>query len=171
MNFEYKHLVPENFSNNSKVWIYQSNRKFGIAEALEIETLLHDFVEGWMSHGQPIKGFANLFFGQFIVLMADVDAVHVGGCSTDESQRFIKKIEATFNVQLFDRTSLAFIIKEKIELLPLAQLNYAFENNFINAETFYFNNSIATKKDFLEKWIVPVNESWLKNKIPNTILA
>ena len=35
--------LPEDFNDSSRVWIYQSSRKFFISEALEMETMLHDF--------------------------------------------------------------------------------------------------------------------------------
>ena len=71
MNFEYKHLLDKNFSPDSRVWIYQSSRLFTLNEALAIEELLNDFIAEWLSHGVRVKGDAYLFFGQFIVLMAD----------------------------------------------------------------------------------------------------
>jgi hypothetical protein len=44
-------------------------------------------------------------------------------------------------------------------------LNYAVENNFINGDTLYFNNTVLTKKELLEKWIIPIKDSWLNKKI------
>src|ERR1700733_4554281 len=137
--FEYKHLLPKDFSPDSKVWIYQSNRLFSINEALHIEDLLKNFYTSLKSHGDPVKGHGDLLFGQFIILMADESATGLSGCSTDGSVRLIKEIEKTFNVNLFDRLLLAFVVKEKVELIPMAQLNYAVENGFINADTIYFN--------------------------------
>ncbi|MDP3393643.1 hypothetical protein [Sediminibacterium sp.] len=162
---DYQLHCPANFSNQSKVWIYQSNRLFSISEAFEIEAILSEFVSNWQSHGAPVKGFANLFFGQFIVLMADETNTTVGGCSTDSSVHVIKKIEQLFKVDLFNRQNLAFYIKEKVQLLPLAQINYAWENNFINGETIYFNNTVTTKERFLNDWLIPLKSSWLKSKI------
>ncbi len=103
--------------------------------------------------------------------MADETTAGVSGCSTDSSVHLIKEIEQKFNVQLFERQTLAFVMKEKIELLPLSQLNYAIENNFINADTLYFNNIVQTKKELLENWILPVKESWLgkRNIFPATV--
>ena len=165
MDISFEHILPTNFDDHSKVWIYQSSRRFAMSEALEMEEMMQEFVEGWNSHGTPVKGYANLLFGQFVILMADETATGVSGCSTDSSVHLIKKIEQTFKVNMFDRLSLAFIIKDKIELLPLTQLNYALENNFITRETLYFNNLVSTKKDLLQKWIVPAKESWLANKL------
>lgn len=165
MNLDYKHLIPENFHPSSRVWIYQSSRLFSIGEALEIEEMMNDFTENWNSHGAKVKGYANLFFGQFIILMADETAAGVSGCSTDSSVRLIKKIEETFKVDMFNRQNLAFFVKDKIQLLPLSQLKYAFENGFINPETIYFNNLVLTKEDLLSNWLIPVKNSWLSKKL------
>ena len=165
MNTDYKHLLDKNFHPDSRVWIYQCNRLFALSEALEIEELLKDFTGQWKSHGTPVKGEAHLFFGQFIVLIADETATGVSGCSTDSSVRLIKDIEQRFTVNMFDRTTLAFIVKDKVQLLPLSQLQYAVENGFINADTLYFNNLVQTKEELEGKWIVAIRDTWLATKI------
>ena len=166
MNLEYRNLLNENFSPESRVWIYQSSRLFTINEALTIEDLLNDFTAKWLSHGVPVKGAGYLFFGQFIILMADEKATGVSGCSTDSSVRLIKDIEECFAVNMFDRTTLAFVVKDKVQLLPLSQLQYAFDNGFINSDTLYFNNLVQTKEELEKNWIVSITNSWLANKIP-----
>ncbi len=165
MDFSYQQLLPQNFSNAAKVWIYQCNRIFNLREALQIEELLETFIATWKSHGTPVQGFGNLFFGQFIVLIADETNTNVSGCSTDSSVHFIKEVESIFKVNLMDRLNLAFIIKNKIEPLPMAQLQYAFVNKFITEKTIYFNNTIFTLSDLKTKWQLPIAESWLQNKL------
>lgn len=165
MNLEYKHLLPADFAPESRVWIYQSSRLFTMGEALQIEDLLNHFVANWKSHGTPVQGFGTMFFGQFIVLMADENATGVSGCSTDSSVRLIKEIEQLYKVSLFDRQSLAFIIKNKVELLPLNQLQYAFDNSFINTDTIYYNNTVLTKAELENNWMIPLKESWLAKKL------
>jgi hypothetical protein len=165
MNWEYKHLLNNNFHPDSRVWVYQGSRIFSLDEALEIEELLKEFTRQWKSHGTPVKGEAHLFFGQFIVLIADETATGISGCSTDSSVRLIKDIEQRFKVNMFDRTTLAFVVKEKVELLPLSHLQHAFDNGFINNDTLYFNNLVQTKEELESKWIIPAKDSWLTKKI------
>ena len=165
MNVAYKHLLPAHFAPDSRVWIYQSSRFFSMGEALQIEDLLNHFTASWKSHGTPVKGFATLFFGQFIILMADENATGVSGCSTDSSVRLIKEIEQIYKVAMFDRQNLAFVVKDKIQLLPLNQLQYAVDNNFIQANTLYFNNLVQTKQELEQSWLIPVCESWLAKRI------
>lgn len=165
MKLDLTEFLPADFNDESRVWIYQSSRLFLLSEVFKIEKLLEDFVEKWQSHGTPVKGYANLFYGQFIVIMADESAAGVSGCSTDSSVRVIKTIEQQFNVQMFDRQHLAFLIKDKVQLLPLSQLQYAADNNFITAETPYFNNTVLTKKELVDNWIMPIEKSWLVKRI------
>ena len=72
---------------------------------------------------------------------------------------------------MFNRQQLAFLVKDKIQLLPLSQLDYAVENNFIDANTLYFNNTVLTKKEWMEHWIIPVKDSWLAKRIPQRLNA
>jgi len=169
MNLDFKEHIPTDFNDNSRVWIYQSSRLFFVSEALEMEDMLNDFAAKWKSHGATVKGFANLFFGQFIVLMADETATGVSGCSTDSSVHLIKSIEEKFKVQLFDRQNLAFVVKDKIQLLPLNQLEYAVENGFINGDTLYFNKTLFYKKKMPDKCEIPVKEIWLSKRLTKTL--
>ncbi len=165
MNFDYKELIPADFHPTSKVWVYQASRLFFMSEALEIEYMMTEFVSSWQSHGAVVKGYANLLFGQFIVLMADETQSGVSGCSTDSSVRLIKQIEQKFNVEMFNRQPLAFAVKDKVQLIPLSQLNYALENNFITPDTIYFNNVVLNKEELLNNWMIPVKESWLVKRL------
>ena len=165
MNLSYQHLIPETFSDASRVWIYQSNRVFTLSEALTIEKILEDYTADWKTHGTPVKGFGTLFFGQFIILMADEEVTGVSGCSTDSSVRLIKAIEEEFKVSMFDRMNLAFYINEKVQLLPFSQLNYAIDKSFIDKETLFFDNTVLNKAEFMNRWITPLSISWLGKRI------
>jgi hypothetical protein len=165
MNINYRDLLPEGFEGSSRVWIYQSSRIFTMSEALEIEEILESFISKWQAHGQSVKGFGTLFFGQFIVLIADETITEVSGCSTDSSVKVIKQIESNFNVSMFDRQLLAFLIKDRVQLIPMSQVNYAVDNGILQASSLFFNNAITNLSDFSTKWISPIKETWLASRL------
>src|SRR4029077_8084236 len=127
--------------------------------------ILNALVANWNAHGATVKGYANLFFGQFIILMADETATGVSGCSIDSSVRIIQQIEKQFGVEMFNWQNLAFVIKDKVQIIPRQQFSYALENNFVTPETLFFNNVVASKIELEVNWIIPINKSWLKAKI------
>lgn len=165
MNLNHTSLLPADFHPQSKLWIYQSDRSFSDDEATMIKGMLEHFVSTWKSHGAPVKGYASLFYNQFIVLLADESATTVGGCSTDSSVHLIQAIQEKSGVDLFNRQNLAFLINDQVILIPLQDLEKAVEDRIIDKDTLYFNNPILTKEELVNRWIIPVGQSWLANRI------
>jgi hypothetical protein len=162
--------LPAGFAPTSRVWIYQADRPFTPAETTETRRLLTAFVNTWNSHGHPVKGFADLFYSQFIILMADETASGVSGCSTDSSVHLIKQIEQQTGTGLFDRLNLAFYPDGQVLLIPMAELPTALGSGRLNAETLYFNNTAKTKAELEEKWLIPLKDSWLATRYLQPVL-
>ena len=52
----------KNLPQNSRVWIYQSDRKFTAKEIEFISVRAEDFINQWTRHGDDLKGsFIDLF--------------------------------------------------------------------------------------------------------------
>lgn len=158
-------IIPPNFADNSRVWIYQSSRPFTDTERIEIDEQLYHFYAQWQAHGAAVKGWAKLIFDLFIVIIADENDVKVSGCSTDSSVRVIKSMERQYAVNMFDRMSITFLINDKPEMLPFHQVQYALDKGFINGDTLLFNNLVSTKKELLQHWLQPLRLSWLKDRV------
>jgi hypothetical protein len=158
--------LPHHFNPQSKVWVFQSNRAFTNAEKNEIHHTLQQFTASWKSHGATVTGYAAIFLNQFIVLLADETSTGVSGCSTDSAIKLMQQIGEQYQVQLFDRLMLAFMVDENVKLIHLHQLQTAFDNYTINKHTLYFNNTVLTKNEFDTKWLIPIGDSWLQNKLP-----
>lgn len=158
-------LLPTDFAAGSRVWIYQSSRAFIEKEEQEINEQLYQFYAQWKAHEEPVKGWAKLLYRQFVVIMADETEVKVSGCSTDGSVRVIKSLERQYDVNFFDRMMITFLRNEKAEMLPFNQIQYAIDKGFINGDTPVFNNVATTKAELLERWLVPLKDSWLSSRV------
>jgi len=145
--------------NDSKVWIYQSDREFSQSESEEIREKVFSFVHQWSSHGHGVKAYGNLFHNRFIVLFAD-KAFEVSGCSIDSSVHFIKKIEQDYNVNMFDRMLFSFMVDEEVVSIKAPELTNAIKNGEIDMDTLAFDNLVDTKEKFLKNWLVPLKDSW-----------
>ncbi len=160
-------ILPPDFSPSSRVWIYQSSRPFSAQEETEINEQLHNFYIQWQSHGHAVKGWAKLVFQQFVVVMADENYSGVSGCSTDGMVRVIKSFERQYQVDLFDRLTITFLVEGKPQPLPMQQVKYALEKGYIETDTLLFNNTVDCKEKLETAWLVPLNKSWLWNRIVN----
>ena len=54
-------------------------------------------------------------------------------------------------------------------LIKLDKLPNLINNGTINMQTIYCNNTVLTKNEFDKYWLIPIAESWLKNKLLKTI--
>lgn len=165
MTKEFIEQLPTDFAPTSRVWLFQSNRPFSEKEELEINEQLYNFYVQWQSHGNDIKGWAKLMYRQFVVVMADETASGVSGCSTDSMTRIIKSLERQYSVNFFDRMTITFLVDGKAEGLPMNQVSYALQNGYIETDTPLFNNLVDTKEKLENEWLIPLNESWLWQRI------
>jgi hypothetical protein len=158
-----KTTITNSLPGSSRVWIYQSSRKFTAGEAATLRQKVKDFVSQWTSHKVGVVADGDLLHELFIVLMADESKVGVSGCSIDSAVHFIKALGHEYRTNLFDRWNLAYqkgnevigCSKEDFEKLVLS--------GEIADDTHVFNNLVTTKSDFETKWKIPYAQSWLKN--------
>ena len=162
---EVQQLLPPDFHDQSRVWIFQSNRPFVEKEQKEIDEQLHQFYAQWQAHGEPVKGWAKLLFNQFVIVMADETGTHVCGCSTDGMVRIIKSLERQYSVNFFDRMTITFLVDGKTQMLPFNQIQYAIDKGYLTQDTLTFNNIATTKQELLETWLVPMKSSWLAGRV------
>ncbi len=150
-------------SATSKVWVYQSSRKFTDAETLLINEKIKGFVNQWTAHKLEVTGDGALLYNRFVVLMADETEVGVSGCSVDSSVNFVRSLGSEFGVNFFDRWLIAYKKGEEVLSCPRAEFEQLVLSGEVHDETTVFNNLVQTKADFEAKWQIPYKQSWLKN--------
>src|ERR1700759_2190076 len=96
------------FSENSRVWIYQSDKELTDSEVALLQSQLDNFTTGWTAHNNQLKAKAEIRYNRFIILVVDESQAGASGCSIDKSVRFMKDIEQEFGINLFDRFNLAY---------------------------------------------------------------
>ena len=152
----------KNLPNNSRVWIYQSNREFTQNEVDFISEKATAFINNWTRHGDDLKGSFTIKYHQFLVLAVDENFNNVSGCSIDASVRFVQQLEHALQLDLMDKMNITFKDGDQINLIKLPQFQEFVKSKKINEETIVFNNLIATKEDFENNWEVPAKQSWHK---------
>ena len=155
MLFEFKDLA-----DNSKVWVYQSNREFTTNEVDEISILIEKFVGNWKRHGDDLKASYQIKYNQFIILAVDESYNNISGCSIDASANLFKQIEDKYNVELFNKLNTAFKDGDNINIVSLSEFQKYVSEQKINTKTIVFNNMVKTKKELETKWEVAADESW-----------
>ena len=95
-------------SENSRIWIYQSNRSLTHQEKESISKLIKDFLNNWKSHGVSLNSGFEIKYNRFIVIAQDQNVQSVSGCSIDSMVNFIQKLEKQYNISLIDKLNVSY---------------------------------------------------------------
>lgn len=142
---------------NTKVWVFQSNRSFTKKEIPKINELLEQFIAGWQRHGSDLRASFKIVYNHFIVLAV---ADEVSGCSIDVSVHAMLKIEQQFALNLTDKLQVAFRDGENINTVSLADFKKYVGLGKINSDTIVFNNMVDSVVALQNNWEVPASASW-----------
>ena len=152
----------KNLPNNSRIWIYQSDREFTEKEIEFISDKAEDFINQWTRHGDDLKGSFTIKYSQFLVLAVDESFNNVSGCSIDSSVRFVQQLQTELQLDLMDKMNISFKDKDTINVVKLPDFQRFAKAQKITSTTIVFNNMIDTKEDFENNWEVAASKSWHK---------
>ena len=142
-------------SDQSRVWIYQSDKLISSSQRTYIEQQLMDLCNNWNAHGQPIKASFQID-DWFICLFADESHQQASGCSIDSSVKIITDIAQKYQIDFFNRLNIVFKNENQTKIIALTDFK-----KIISPKIKIYNNLVTTKKEMEEKWLIPVEESWL----------
>ena len=147
---------------HSRVWVYASDKplSFSVCEQIKLEA--KQFAAEWISHQNPVKAEADLLYNTFVVFMVDETMNEVGGCSIDKSFQFVKQLEQKFGLNFFDRLKVQLLMSDgMVASYNKAELQGLYNDGKINDDTKSFNNTISSKIEFDNKWLVPLKNLWI----------
>lgn len=150
----------QDLPKESKIWIYQSNRKFSDEEIIDIESGLKNFVEGWTAHGTSLEASYLIKYNRFIILSVNQNNQVATGCSIDKSVQFIQELEQKYNVDLLDKMNVTFKNGEFIAHKTLIEFKKMAKEKAVSGTTIVFNNLVNNIEEFEDAWEVPAIESW-----------
>ena len=150
----------KNLPDNSRVWVYQSNRKLSDEEVTIINNKTKEFLTQWTAHGANLEAGFEVKYNRFIVLGLNQENASASGCSIDASVHFIQQLEKEFEVDLLDKMNVTFYSGDFIAHKTLIDFRKMAKAKSVSPNTVVFNNLVNTKEEYLESWEVPAKESW-----------
>jgi len=150
----------EKMPDESRVWIYQSSRKFSEIEKNQIIIKLNHFLNDWTAHGSKLSSSFQIKYNRFIIIALDEKNNKASGCSIDTSVRFIQELEKEFEIDLMDKMNVVFKQGDDISYKSIFDFKKLIKNKSVSINTIVFNNLVVNKADLKSNWEIPASESW-----------
>jgi hypothetical protein len=148
------------FSEQSRVWIYQSDKELSDEQADQLLQQCNDFASEWTAHNHQLKAKAEIRYNRFLILIVDESQAGASGCSIDKSVNFMKRLEQQFGISLFDRFNFAYRDGENVLSIPRHGFEEMLKKGKIDKQTIVFNNLVQNLSELENKWEVPFKDSW-----------
>ncbi len=150
----------KNLPDDSRIWVYQANRKMSDPEVAEIIEKSEEFLTKWTAHGAALEAAVEVRYNRFIIIGLNQANASASGCSIDASVHFIQSLQEKFDIDLLDKMNVTFYSGEYIAYKPLEDFKKMAKDKSVSKNTVVFNNLVNTKAEYLENWEVPAKESW-----------
>ena len=151
--------------DDSRIWIYQSNRDFNESEIGVINDKTISFLDNWQAHGKDLECSYSIIDKRFIIIAVDESVNPIGGCSIDFSLQLIKDISNTIGIDLLNRLIVNCKLDNRIESLSLSDLKNKIKDGVFSPETIIFNTAINSKSELLNNFEIDIRSSWLSKFI------
>jgi hypothetical protein len=148
------------FSEDSRVWVYQSDRELSANETQQIQIDLDRFVGMWTAHNQQLRARGEIRYNRFLILVVDEREAGASGCSIDKSVHFMQQLEQQYGINLFDRFNFAYREGEQIRSATKAEFQMLITSGKINLDTVVYNNLVQNLKELDTKWEITFKDSW-----------
>ncbi|MBT4915882.1 MAG: ABC transporter ATPase [Formosa sp.] len=150
----------DSLAENSRVWIYQSNRSFTKDELVDISDKLIVFLNNWVAHGLNLEAGFEIKYKRFIIIALDQDKQSVTGCSIDASVKFIQELEILYSVNLLDKMNVSYKQGDYVAYKTLTDFKKMAKDKAVSKKTIVFNNLVNSVGEYKQFWEVPASESW-----------
>lgn len=151
--------------DDSRIWIYQSNRDFNESEIVVINDKTISFLDNWQAHGKDLECSYSIIDKRFIIIAVNESVNPIGGCSIDFSLQLIKDISNTIGIDLLNRLVVNLKIDNRLESLSLSDLKNKIKDGDFSSETIMFNTAINSKSELLNNFEIDIKSSWLSKFI------
>lgn len=155
----------DDFSPESRVWVYITDRPLEDAEVQVAQDALNTFVRQWTAHNQALKATAEVFGNQFVILMVDESQAGASGCSIDKSIHFLEALGHQLRVDFFERMRFAWVDGNSLQFGDREAIRVRAQTGQSDGNTLMVNTLVQTKKDLQEKWLTPFAQSWHRRLI------
>ncbi|WP_299118412.1 ABC transporter ATPase [uncultured Tenacibaculum sp.] len=145
-------------SEEAKVWIYPSSRKFYPQEIEGLKEKLKTFSEEWKSE-EDFKVSFELRYNRFIIFSVE-DNIQLSNAEIDKQVAFVLQLQQEYDIELLDKMNVCFKQGEYTQYKELKDFKKLIKNKSVTGKTIVFDNLVQTKHELNNYWEVPITESW-----------
>jgi len=152
-------LVDKNLlSDNSKIYIFPSNRKLYPKEIPLIKVKMETFLK----EISKIDLAFEIQYDRFLILLVSHETP-LNMEQNDALVNLIQQFEKEYKITLLDKVNVCFKQGEFVQLKEMNAFKKLIKSKGVSKKTIIFNNLITTKSEYDCCWETPAEDSWISH--------
>lgn len=143
----------EKFPDDSRIWLYQTDRKLSDAEIKLVREHLFAFMREWAAHGNKLWAAADVVNPFFVAISVNDSLTPPSGCSIDASVKELKALGAELKVDFFTRMKVTYLDNGHLDQIDFGDLST------LSEDTMIYDPLISKLGELREKFPAPLTES------------
>ncbi len=148
-------------SEEAKLWVFPSSRKFYPQEIAGLKNAIEKFFTNWRNDQKILKASYELRYNRFILIVVDNTEITLSLEAHDALISFIQQLETAYEVLLLDKINVSYKQGEFVQYKDLKEFKKMMKTRGVSSKTIVFDNMIGLKKDLEYDWEINIMESWL----------
>tara|TARA_Y100001978_G_C23694457_1_gene436693 strand:- start:1233 stop:1682 length:450 start_codon:yes stop_codon:yes gene_type:complete len=145
-------MIFNQFSPESRVWLFIANQKVSSSQIKLLHTRFSNFCETWKSHGTSLHGEIKFIYDQLIAF--GVNQENLCGRSVDALVRFVRESED--DLDLLNRNRMGYLKNNVLNPFLFHEIKNLKINSSISSTTMITNNFIEKNGEDL---FIPLGQS------------
>ena len=147
----------ENFPDNSRIWLYTTDRALSNDEQAQLQKEIDYFVSKWAAHGNKLWATGKVVNPYFVCFIVNENLTPPSGCSIDASVNFLKAQAKQLDVDFFNRLNVVFLMNDDYKLVPMHEIN----STDFSGDELVFDPLITQLSQLNSNWPTPLKISSL----------
>lgn len=143
----------EKFPDDSRVWLYQTDRKLNDDEIKLVRDRLYAFMREWAAHGNKLWAAADVINPCFVAISVNDALTPPSGCSIDASVKELQALGKEIKVDFFTRMKVTYIKDGNLEQIDFSDISE------LSGDTSIYDPLLSKLGDLRTKFPVSLKES------------
>jgi hypothetical protein len=151
----------DSLPDSARIWTFGVQRDLTPQEEERLLRAVDEFLDGWTTHGTPLRGGRSWYYGRLLVVGVDEAAAPPSGCSIDALVHALQEFEVSLDTRIVDNSMVWFKDGDEVRCDTRPGFRSRVESGSVDPRTTVFDTSVIRLGDLRRgAWEAPAEERW-----------
>jgi hypothetical protein len=151
----------DSLPDSARIWTFGVQRDLTPQEEERLLRAVDEFLDGWTTHGTPLRGGRSWYYGRLLVVGVDEAAAPPSGCSIDALVHALQELEVSLDTRIVDNSMVWYRQGDEVRCDSRGGFRRRAESGEVSPDTTVFDTTVIRLGEFRAgHWEASAGERW-----------